>query len=170
MHSLLIVVHPGSACGSADFNLGPAEAGRAREVLAEDLDAWTGPIAVIDGDLSAELRQRSYRDLGTALEGALERAAEGGHRSLRMRGDNEEEFDQAAAAEAIVADLQLAGGGWRVELTGAWFDPERRDGCVNSVAQVLEGAGVPYLLRDSAIRLLDAAASADAEELPVPSA
>ncbi|EHP90405.1 hypothetical protein [Methylorubrum extorquens] len=152
MRILLIVVHPGSACGSADFNLGEAEAALGREALAEDLDAWTGPVAVIDGDLSSELRRRNYRDLGTAVEGMLERAAGAGHRSVRMRGDAEEEFDQAAAAAAIVADMQLAAGGWQVEVTGAWHDPDQLDGCVNSVVEVIERAGVPCVVRASALR------------------
>lgn len=153
MRTLLIVVHPGSACGSADFNLGEAEASSARDTLADDLDSWTGPVAVIDGDLSSELRRRAYRDLGMSLEMLLKRTADGGRRSLRIRGDAEEAFDQVAAAQAIVADFQLAAGGWQVEVTGAWYEPGHLDGCVNSVVEVLEQVGISCVVRPSALCL-----------------
>ena len=155
MRTLLIVVHPGSCCGSADFNCGNDAAEASRETLAEDLDGWLGALAVIDGDLSSELRLRAYRSLGSALEAALERAAAAGLPAIRIRGGDEDEFDQVAAALSLAATLGLAEGDWTVEVTGAWYDPAGSDGCVNSVVEALESVGVSASVRASAATLDD---------------
>ncbi len=42
MERVLVVVHPGSACGSANFNIGQFEARSAREELADELTRWDG--------------------------------------------------------------------------------------------------------------------------------
>jgi hypothetical protein len=52
---LLVIVHPGSACGSADFNLGKFEARAARDTLRGAIEDWEGGVIVIDGELSDEL-------------------------------------------------------------------------------------------------------------------
>lgn len=153
MRTLLIVVHPGSCCGSADFNLGPEAAESAREILADDLDVWTGALAAIDGDLSGDLRLRRYRTLGAALEGALERSAAEGLPAIRIRGGDEDEFDQVAAALSLCESLGLATGAWKVEVTGAWYDPAGSDGCVNSVVEALATTGVSAVVRSSAVVL-----------------
>ncbi len=153
MRTLLIVVHPGSCCGSADFNCGDSAAEAAREILAGDLDDWAGALAVIDGDLSSELRLRKYRGLGAALEGALERAAAAGQPAIRIRGGDEDEFDQVAAALSLAESLGLASGAWKVEVTGAWYDPAGSEGCVNSVVEALAATGVSTTVRPSAVLL-----------------
>lgn len=150
MRRLLIVVHPGSCCGSADMNCGDEAAAAIRAALADDLADWTDGIAVIDGDLSGELRQRAYRDFGSALERALERAAEHGLTAIRIRGCSMEEFDQTRAAVVLADNLALAAGGWTVEITGAWYEPGGGDGCVNSVVEALESVGVSATVRPSA--------------------
>ncbi len=170
MRTLLIVVHPGSCCGSADFNLGTDVAEDARATLADDLDAWDGAVAVIDGDLSSELRQRAYRSFGSALEGALERAASAGLPAIRIRGGDDEEFDQVAAALSLAATLGLTEGAWTVDVTGAWYDPSGSDGCVNSVVEALENVGVPTAVRSSAAKLdVEPAPNADSEASSVAS-
>lgn len=153
MRTLLIVVHPGSCCGSADFNCGDEAAEDARDILADDLDEWTGAVAVIDGDLSSDLRQRKYREFGAAIEGALERAAAAGLPAIRIRGGDEDEFDQVAAALSLCGSLCLASSAWKVEVTGAWYDPSGSEGCVNSVVEALAKAGVSAAVRPSAVML-----------------
>lgn len=153
MRTLLIVVHPGSCCGSADFNCGDEAAEAARNILAEDLDGWTGALAVIDGELSSDLRQRRYRGLGSAMERALERAAGAGVPTIRIQGDHEDEFNQVSAALSLSDSLGLASGAWKVEVTGAWYDPTGDEGCVNSVVEALASVGVSATVRSSAVIL-----------------
>jgi hypothetical protein len=169
MRTLLIVVHPGSCCGSADFNCGDAAAEAAREILAGDLDDWAGALAVIDGDLSSELRLRKYRGLGAALEAALERAAAAGQPAIRIRGGDEDEFDQVAAALSLAESLGLSSGAWKVETTGAWYDPTGSEGCVNSVVEALATAGVSVTVRPSAVMLdVDPPQDGDSPAAPIP--
>lgn len=155
MRTLLIVVHPGSCCGSADFNCGDDAAEAARAILADDLDEWTGAVAVIDGDLSSELRLRKYRGFNAALEGGLERAASAGLPAIRIHGDHEAEYNQAAAAASLSDSLGLSRGGWSIEVTGAWYDPAGGDGCVNSVVEALAAVGVSATVRASAVVLAE---------------
>jgi hypothetical protein len=61
-----------------------------------------------------------------------------------------EEFDQTRAAVDLAENLGLGGGGWTVELTGAWFEPGGRNGCVNSVVEALADVGVSATVRPSA--------------------
>jgi hypothetical protein len=159
MRRLLIVVHPGSCCGSADMNCGDDVGASIRAALTEDLDDWSGAIAVIDGDLSSELRYRAYRGLGLALERAIERAAGAGLPATRIRGCSMEEFDQTRAAVALADKLGLGDGGWTVELTGAWYEPRGREGCVNSVVEALAAIGISATVRSSAAML-------DPEDVP----
>lgn len=132
------------------MNCGDEAAASIRTALAEDLADWAGGIAVIDGDLSSQLRQRAYRDFGLSLESALQRAAEHGLTAIRIRGCSMEEFDQTRAAVVLADNLALAAGGWTVEITGAWYEPGGGDGCVNSVVEALETVGVSVTVRPSA--------------------
>ncbi len=132
------------------MNCGDEAAASIRTALAEDLADWAGGIAVIDGDLSSQLRQRAYRDFGLSLESALQRAAEHGLTAIRIRGCSMEEFDQTRAAIVLADNLALAAGGWTVEITGAWYEPGGGDGCVNSVVEALETVGVSVTVRPSA--------------------
>jgi hypothetical protein len=160
MRHLLLVVHPGSCCGSADFNCGEEIAAAIRDALTADLDGWNGAVAVIDGDLSLELRQRAYRGLGAALETALERAAGSGLPAIRIRGCSMEDFNQVRAAASLADSLALGAGDWNVEVTGAWYEPDGTEGCVNSVVEALARVGVSATVRPSAAML-------DAEPTPI---
>lgn len=151
----LIVVHPGSCCGSADFNLGRYEASGEREYLSAFLDRWSGPVIVIDGSLSDELPD--YSQLNDALLGALARAKAAGHQSMRVYGcDGEVRRHQAAATRRLLTRRIITGES-PVRLTGAWVGGDGPDdtGCVNSVARVLQDAGVRWTIDDSAIREID---------------
>src|SRR5690606_34274136 len=140
---ILIVVHPGSACGSADMNLGYDEADEARAGLMQELWDWQGPMAVIDGDLSDELTgmRPAHCDLGQALSDALASAKADGHLAQRIRGDDNEAFNQEDAIASLVEEH-----GWdprcqRFTVTGAWFHPQDGSGCVGSVRDVLANRG-----------------------------
>ena len=72
---ILVVVHPGSLCGSADFNVGVDAAAKARQALIHEIQRATGAgVIVIDGDLSDELNQEKYADLDGASTRGLEDA------------------------------------------------------------------------------------------------
>lgn len=141
------------------MNCGEDAGASIRAALTEDLDDWSGGIAVIDGDLSHQLRQRAYRELGLALERALERSAGAGLPAIRIRGCSMEEFDQTRAAVVLADRLSLRDGGWTVELTGAWYEPLGREGCVNSVVEALAAIGISATVRSSAAML-------DPEDVP----
>lgn len=141
------------------MNCGEDAGASIRAALTEDLDDWSGGIAVIDGDLSSELRYRTYRGLGLALERALERAADAGLPATRIRGCSMEEFDQTRAAVALADKLSLADGDWAVELTGAWYELQGREGCVNSVVEALAAVGISATVQSSAATL-------DPEDVP----
>lgn len=151
----LVVVHPGSCCGSADFNLGRYEASGEREYLATFLERWDGPVIVIDGGLSDELPD--YPTLNAALLSALARAKDAGQASMRVYGCDEEERRHQAAATRRLIKRGVLRADVPVRLTGAWVGGDSADdtGCVNSVAKVLREAGIPWRIDDSAIRELD---------------
>lgn len=71
VHRVLVLVHPGSACGSANFNIGKFEARAARDALCSELDNWRGDVLVIDGELSDELE--FYPSFDLAIRDCLQR-------------------------------------------------------------------------------------------------
>lgn len=150
----LILVHPGSACGSADFNLGSEDAAFSRSRLISDLDAWSGPIAVIDGRLSRELAQRAYYALGTAVGNAIARAARQGLFAEHFKGEDGTARDQVWAMLRIIERANLTPQTHRVELTGAWYNDNGISGCVNDVRRALEKRGFDVAVRSSAINEL----------------
>lgn len=146
----LILVHPGSLCGSADFNLGPAEARRVRQSVIDDLNHWEGGVLVLDGDLSDELAR--HEDLKTAIDDALARARAAGI-GQRLAADDPEHIEIALeflAEKAIAKDTPI-------RLTGAWHHPDEADtGCVTTChaelvrngfmnARILESVATLYL-------------------------
>jgi hypothetical protein len=130
---LLILVHPGSLCGSADFNLG-GEALAAREAVINELNQWTGNIIVLDGELSDELERYRYIRLGNAIDDAVSRAPALGD---RLEADDPE---HAEIAVSYLADLKLPFD-TPIFLTGAWYDPGNNSGCVNHTRDALFETG-----------------------------
>lgn len=166
---ILILVHPGSLCGSADFNLGKYDGRAIRGGMIQDLDSWNGPVAVIDGWLSTELD--AYPMLNKAIESCLDRAKEAGQLSLRIFGDAESEtFNQVAAARQLIKDNALDPKSHRIELTGAWYHEDDNHGCVNSVWDVVTELGFSVDIRDSVMRAPtndeDEDDDEDAEDVP----
>lgn len=134
----LILVHPGSLCGSANFNLGKQEARAVRDEVIAELSAWDGNILVLDGALSDELD--SYPSLQQAINDAVAKAPAFGQRI---------DADDPEHAQLALAYLQQRGvsEGSLVALTGAWYDPSDASdasdasGCVNATRTALAGAG-----------------------------
>lgn len=133
----LILVHPGSLCGSANFNLGRVEARAVRDAVVADLRAWAGNVLVLDGLFSDELDD--YPDLQSAIDEAVARAPVFGR---RIDADDPEHADLAVAflqQQALPADVE-------VSLTGAWYDPTDASGCVNATRDALAAAGYSRLI------------------------
>jgi hypothetical protein len=147
---ILVLVHPGSACGSADFNIGHIEARAARDGLCFELDAWAGGILVIDGGFSDELPE--YPTLNAAIEGALERSLKAGLVSQRVMGDDPEQSDRAREFIGLLgADAQA----YTFCITGTWYMPDDGGGCVGSVLEVFQAAGLTAEVSDHAVVLPD---------------
>ena len=145
---ILIVVHPGSACGSADFNIGPSLARDCRRLLVDKLNGWTGGIVILDGALSDELPK--FPTLRTALEAALARADGAGFLARREAADDP---DQVKVARRIFAKPAFDRS-TRIVLTGAWYDAADQHGCINSVCTVLRTLRYAHLdVDDSAFDL-----------------
>lgn len=129
--SILIIVHPGSACGSADFNLGAAAA-EARHALAHEIRRWTGHVMIVDGELSSDLDV--YPQIGLAIENAIDDAASRGRRASRVLACDftREEWPRIAAEHFA----ERHPGSNDVVLTGAWVEPDG-GGCVPAMAGAL---------------------------------
>lgn len=158
---VLLVVHPGSCCGSADMNLGRYDARAKRDGLVTRINGWRGPIAIIDGALSDELRWPQYEDLGRSIANALRRAKRKGELSTRVWGCDMD-IGSGAATRRLIASGQL-GSDDEVILTGAWAS-ESDSGCVNAAARALEGAGIKHDTDDSAFFEEDADDDEDDED------
>lgn len=141
---LMVLVHPGSCCGSANFNLGKYFARAERDHLAHDLNRWNGAIIVADGELSDELPD--YPELNSALLGALQRAAEAGHAAKRISACAMNHPDWP---KRILKAVKEAGyvAGETIALTGAWVG---QHGCVDASQAILTGAGFSTNVLDSA--------------------
>lgn len=145
---ILVVVHPGSACGSADFNIGFLPASKGRADLVRELDAWAGPVVVIDGELSDELA--GYSALDNALRGALARSKVAGVMSLRLQGDDPEQNDRIREVIEGMAPAQRCEAVFHV--TGAWYYSDDASGCVGGVVDTIRELGGQAFVCDSAVR------------------
>ena len=139
---LLVIVHPGSACGSAEANLGRDCADYQRLEMQATVADWDGAVVVIDGDLSDELDgwRGSWKEWGQTVAKAVERAKDNGLLSLRVMGNDASEYNQQDAIRDVVKDHGLTPANTVITLTGAWVE-DSGDGCVHSVREVLEELG-----------------------------
>ncbi len=145
--TLLVVVHPGSACGSADFNLGATTAAHRRRTLIADLDAWSGPLLVIEGSLGL------YRSMALAVDAALHRARSAKLLAGRIWGCDDVPPHQDDAVRSAAQLYQLSPRRWRISVTGAWTDGDGGGGCVGDVATTFRSLGFTVEIRPSALRL-----------------
>lgn len=144
----LVVVHPGSACGSGDMNA-PDTAANRRDGLTLLVYDWPGPIYVVDGDLSDELERARYRDLGDALRTASTGRVDDCASGATFPGK---------ACRWLAKRLDRA---IPVTLAGAWYSHDGT-GCVEAMARKLREAG--YSVRFEPHAILE-----DSEEiLPIP--
>lgn len=150
MRAILVVVHPGAACGSADFNLGGFDARCARDALRHEFEAWQGGVLVIDGALSDELPGRPM--FNDSLLNALERAKRRGLTSERVVGCGEDDNAQVARIREFVERNVAALKDALFVVTGAWYDDE--DGhCIGSVRDELLRLGMRVKVSDCAMRI-----------------
>jgi hypothetical protein len=98
---VLIVVHPGSACGSADFHMGRSLADDCRQLLIKRLDAWQSHVVILDGELSDELTD--YPAFNEALDNVMRRASDMGKFTERRLADDP---DQVQVAQRIFGAKQ----------------------------------------------------------------
>jgi hypothetical protein len=143
-HDILVLVHPGSSCGSAAFHLGEEEARAARDRLCSEVRGWRGGLVVIDGFLSDELDTAPV--FKSAIEAALARAAEAGYVSLRIESDDPGDAD---TLRQITARVPV---GAIFTATGAWLEPEC-SGCVGAAIEGLQALGFSADASDDAVRL-----------------
>lgn len=149
LQHILVIVHPGSACGSADFNLGSA-AFSERDFLTNDIANWSGGVIVIDSELGVELALPKYRHLSNAIDAAVSRAKSKGLIAIRRQGNDPA---QVRVIRQIVKKLSLQPHNVGFEITGAWFHSLDGGGCVGSVHNALKNLGFRVVVRDSALNL-----------------
>lgn len=144
---VLVIVHPGSACGSADENLGRDNATYQRLEMQMAVENWEGAVVVIDGELSDELSgwRSAWKDWGDAVDQAVSRAKEQGLLGLRVMGDDSAAYNQQDAIRDVVKEHGLTPENATFTLTGAWVE-DNGDGCVHSVREVLEELGFSPVL------------------------
>lgn len=129
---ILVIVHPGSACGSADFNYGNRTTAEIyREALIREWRNWRGGVVVIDSALSDELP--GYPHLKAALDNLLVRAAAAGRPAIRTRANDPK---QNLAIGTLLRKWKLPKDQAQFLVTGAWHYPDDR-GCVGGVCRTI---------------------------------
>lgn len=165
MRNILFIIHPGSACGSADFNLGDETADWAREALIDDVSGWTsGGVVVVYGHFSDELASRRYVDLRSALDSAIIEARSRGDVADRVFGYDDGSPSTREALASVCHRLSLTPDSCDIAVTGAWYDPSNRSGCVNDACQFFRDRGFQARILPGAMDL-DAKPCADDVDL-----
>lgn len=143
-NKILVLVHPGSACGSATYNIGRQSANKARDGLCHELRTWMGGVIVLDGELSDELQ--SYPELNSQIDSALQRAKADGQVSIRRMADDPDQVDEI---KRIVNELGARTASYMV--SGAWYQSTDGGGCVGSVIDALREIDCEAEVSDYAI-------------------
>jgi hypothetical protein len=123
---MMIIVHPGSLCGSYHTSWGFSA--MQLEALLSEIHAWRGQFVVFHGDLSDEVPHYA------GVKRAIEHARAAGAKDYTV--DSSEQELKAGAKEVFQA-FRLKGTPTFV--TGAWSD--EGDGCVTTVAEQLRKLG-----------------------------
>lgn len=129
---ILVLVHPGNVCGSADFNIGKCEANLAREQLINELRTWRGGVMVIDNELSDELTH--YPAFAQAIEDALNRASLSGRLSRRVASGDP---NHVHCIRELVQEKPELRRTARFEVIGAWYHRKSGAGSVGLVLKEL---------------------------------
>lgn len=144
---LLVIVHPGSACGSANMNLGKSQASGDRDALANDINQWRGNVIVLDGDYSDELTY--YSNLNNAIKSAVSRAEIG----IRIHACDDTSVDWVGDFVKALRRLNLPKD-TPIEITGAWHHPDHENtGCCNATRDAARKLGYQANIRWSALEL-----------------
>jgi len=147
---MLVIVHPDSACGSADFNLGRECAEYQRLEMQLLVEQWEGGVLVLDGGMTDELDgfRRSWNEWGTTIKNAIKRASENGFIAERVLAADGSEYPQQQAIVDLVNKYALTPTNTDIVLTGAWVDDDG-GGCVHSVREELEKIGFTPTVEDA---------------------
>lgn len=140
---LLIMVHPGSGCGSADDMLGRSQANAERDGLILELDNWEGGVLIVDSGFSDELPR--YPRLKTAIDTALHRAKAAGMLSGRIVADDETEDNWSAKIPAALKQAQTPTD-TVIFISGVWYWENDRAGCVNATYDAVKASGFPRVI------------------------
>lgn len=147
VQSVMVVVHPGSACGSANFNLGKSVANGERDFLAQDIANWREGILVIHGTYSDELIH--YSNLNSALNNTFANADREGKLAMRIFACDDATDGWEKYVAAVLSHIPRD---TRLEITGIWYFDDDSAGCVNAVYDEAIALGFKSVnVRDSAI-------------------
>jgi hypothetical protein len=142
---ILVIVHPGSACGSANFHLGKYNAQAFRDGLVDEIEAWKGGVIVLSGELDDELAYSWYGRLGPAIDDLLARAKAEGMPSARVKAHDP---DQIRAIKRLLKTPKNQAPEYVV--TGAWAY-EDGTGCVYSVIEAIQSLDFKADVSDTAL-------------------
>lgn len=146
--TVLLMVHPGSACGSANFNIGQIQADQGRAGLIEDIDHAVQNnmhIIVLSGDFDDEIPY--FPDLNKAYGEAIKPVA-GRVRKAVYAGDP----DQIDVTQEIVKGLGGKAKDIHFLVSGCCLldaDKEVKEGCVGSVYETLKSCSLQNILISS---------------------
>jgi hypothetical protein len=155
---LCVIVHPGSLCGSADFDLGREGGDALRKAVLEDLASLSGHILVIHGELSDEIA--AYPEVLEGLQALRSRSKGNGHSytSIKACSLGAEDWEQDVA-DALEKLLKRIGHLPPCLITGAWFYGDG-NGCVEAVAEMATQAGLtPKILPGAMSQIVPGQAS-----------
>jgi hypothetical protein len=146
-NSILILVHPGSACKQAD-NTARENAEAMRIKLAKELTGWEGGILIIDNQYSHDLNH--YPSFNAAVGNAIRSAEKRGSPVARIFACDEISTDWTD----LIANALKA---WRLDedtyfdITGAWYSRQGHKGSVNVVYDLIMRMGFQGNISNNAI-------------------
>lgn len=142
---ILVIVHPGSACGSADFHLSKYDAQASRDGLVHEIEAWRGGVIVLSGELDDELANSWYGRLGPAIDALLAHTKVEGTVSIRVKAHDP---DQIRVIKRLLKKPENQASEYVV--TGAWAY-EDGTGCVSSVVEAIQSLNFKATVSDTAL-------------------
>lgn len=147
---ILVLVHPGSACGSTDMSLGLSTGAAERQGLIQDLNSQSPQaLVILEGLFNNELSWPKYLDLGQAITSLTTRTKDAGGQVFRRTAPDP---TQMLVIRRLVSEQKWHPSHITFDLTGAWTNSEDPgSGCVNSVALALRKMGFTATIRDSAV-------------------
>lgn len=111
-----------------------------------EIRAHEGPVVVVDGDLSDELKY--YPDLDKAICETLERQEKLGFSCSRIIADDNTE---GSWPEDVALHVKSQFKPQKINITGAWYYPDDSGGCVNAVCAALNDKGYLCEVLESAL-------------------